>query len=150
MATVSLPRAALAEPPRGDAMAARDISLAADAASGIQPMPAGQQQRGVAVGEEAVALGDGVGVDRADPLDPISAETSIISVDFGRWKFVISPSATRKSKPGVMKMSVSPRQGRMAPPRAGALDQAQGGGADGDDPAARGAGGGDLGRGGLR
>jgi len=39
---------------------------------------------------------------------PANAETSISSVDCGRWKFVSSRSTTRKRYPGVMKRRVAP------------------------------------------
>ena len=38
---------------------------------------------------------------------PANAETSISSVDSGRWKLVNNLSTARNSKPGVMKMFVS-------------------------------------------
>ena len=44
---------------------------------------------------------------------PISALTSMNSVDFGKWKLVIRPSIALKRYPGVMKMAVSPSKGRM-------------------------------------
>jgi hypothetical protein len=56
-------------------------------------------------------------------------------VDFGRWKLVHSISAERTGTPGV----------NLAIGIAGAFDQAQGGGADGDDAASGGAGGIDAG-----
>ena len=40
-----------------------------------------------------------------------------MSVDFGRWKFGISPWVARKVNPGVMKMSVSPRNAAISPSR---------------------------------
>ena len=46
---------------------------------------------------------------------PMNAETSIINVDFGRWKFVINASEARNAKPGVMKMSVAPSQAAIRP-----------------------------------
>ena len=49
---------------------------------------------------------------------PASALTSISSVLLGRWKLVSSKSTMRKSKPGVMKMSVSPPPGSSTPLRA--------------------------------
>ncbi len=46
---------------------------------------------------------------------PANAETSISSVDRGRWKLVTSASTMRKRNPGVMKRSVSPAPARSAP-----------------------------------
>ena len=40
---------------------------------------------------------------------PAKALTNMMSVDFGRWKFVSRPAATLNSKPGWIKMSVLPR-----------------------------------------
>ena len=66
-------------------------------------------QHRVAVGEEAVALA------RSHAHRPCgycpcrrTRETSISSVDFGRWKLVSRRFTTRNRKPGVMKRSVSP------------------------------------------
>jgi hypothetical protein len=44
----------------------------------------------------------------SDALHAQKRGTSIMRVDFGRWKLVISPSGHLEPKPGVMKMSVSP------------------------------------------
>ena len=65
---------------------------------------------------------------------PEKAETSMNSVERGRWKLVISTSTTRKRKPGVMKMSVSPDEGlQRAGAARGAFEQAQAGRAHGND-----------------
>ncbi len=54
-------------------------------------------KHGVAEGEEAVALVDGVLVGGQDVLAVLKAETSIISVERGTWKLVMSASTTWNS-----------------------------------------------------
>jgi hypothetical protein len=77
-----------------------------------------------------------VAVQRHHVAWPAKALTSIISVLRGRWKLVSSRSTTRKRKPGVMKMSVSPCAGRVPCPARGRFQRAQRGGAHGHDAAA--------------
>ncbi len=58
-------------------------------------------------------------------------------VDFGRWKLVSSMSAERTRVPGVMKIEVDEAKGAYHALRiASGFEQAQGGGADGDNAAA--------------
>ena len=47
--------------------------------------------------------------------NPAKADTSMISVLSGRWKFVMSPSSTLNSNPGYMKISVHPSDGHTQP-----------------------------------
>ena len=55
-----------------------------------------EQQAGVAVGIEAIAARDRVRVGARIVLEPEKAETSMNSVERGRWKLVISRSTARK------------------------------------------------------
>lgn len=45
----------------------------------------------------------------------MKAATSIIRVDLGRWKFVITESTTLYSKPGYIKISVQPESSLISP-----------------------------------
>src|SRR5260363_206697 len=73
---------------------------------------------------------------------PAKADTSMSSVDFGKWKLVTSRSTIRKRYPGVMKISVSAAVAVSV--TRGGLQRPHRGGADRDHRAAGGLSGGDL------
>ncbi len=96
------------------------------------------QQAGVAVGVEAVALGDGVGIGRLHPLEPGEGadqheQGRARQVEVGQQQVgAAEPVAGRDEDVGLALERMEPAVGVD-----GALQQAQAGGADGDDAPAR-------------